>query len=168
MSNHRVSKRVRIGYKNWPHAIEYEVTFDVPKGEQHTYAQFEAVTGYMPPDFSRFWMFDAATSQIKPLDDGPGEQKHPVVLATPSGSHAMGVYSPDQPSKGYEQAGYGRFRFPAEKVVKWNCVFRLRNSKGVPAGKHTFRSFVIVGSLNEVKTTLSGLASTFGRQPRDK
>jgi hypothetical protein len=163
LSNHRVSKRLHIGYKDWPHAVEYEVTFDDPRDEKHTYAQFEAVTGYMPPEFSRFQIFDAATRELKPLDDGPGEQKHPVVFSTPTGSHAMGIYSPDQPSKGFEQAGYGRFRFPAEKVVKWNCVFRIRNPKGVPTGKHTFRTFVIVGDLNDVRTTLAGLVKVFHR-----
>ena len=42
------SKRVRIGHKGLPHAIEYEVTFNLPAGEKHKAAQFEALTGYMP------------------------------------------------------------------------------------------------------------------------
>ncbi len=166
ISNHRVTKRIHIGYKNWPHAIEYEATFDVPKDEKHTYAQFEAVTGYMPPEFSRFWTFDAASRELKPLDDGPGEQRYPVVFSTPTRSYAMGIFSPDQPSKGFEQAGYGRFRFPAEKVVKWNCVFRLRDPKGVPSGKHKFRMFVIVGSLEDVTFTMAGLMKSFPSRPR--
>jgi hypothetical protein len=161
LSDYQVSKRVRIGYKEWPHAIEYEVAFLVPEGEKHTYAQFEAVTGYMAAEFSRFWKYDVASGELKPLDDGPGEQDCPVVFATTNGSHAMGVYSPDQPSKGYEKAGYGRFRFNAEKVVKWNCVFRLRDDKGVATGKHTFRTFVIVGDLEDVKATLGGLCKSF-------
>lgn len=161
LSDYLLSKRVQIGYKNWPHAIEYEVTFHVPKEEKHTYAQFEALTGYMPPEFSRFWKYIPASKELKPLDDGPGEQEFPVVFATPTGKHAMGVYSPDQPSKGYEKAGYGRFRFKGEKVVKWNCVFRLHDARGVPTGKHTFRVFVAVGNLDDVRTTLSGLYKAF-------
>jgi hypothetical protein len=167
LSNHRISKRLHIGYKEWPQAIEYEVTFKVPEGQKHTFAQFEAVTGYMPPFFSRFWKFNPTTAELEPLDDGPGEQRHPVVLATPNGSHAMGVYSPDQPSKGFANAGYGRFRFKAEKVVKWNCVFRIRDPKEVPAGKQTFRMFVVVGNLDDVKSTLTGLTRAF-RQPVKK
>jgi hypothetical protein len=50
LSRHIVSKRVRIGYKQLANVIDYEVTFTVPEGERHTYAQFEALTGYMPAD----------------------------------------------------------------------------------------------------------------------
>ena len=153
LSDHFLSKRVRIGALGLPHAIEYEVTFDVPADERHTLAQFEAVTGYMPSEFSRFWTFERASAELKPLDDGPGEQESPVVFTTPSGSHAMGVYSPE-PSP-----GYGRFRFEAEKVTKWNCVFRIRNAKGVSAGKYTYRMYVVVGNRDDVTTTLKSLAN---------
>jgi hypothetical protein len=157
LSDHIVSKRVRIGCKNLPHAIAYDVAFTVPKGEHHTYAPFEAVTGYTPPEFSEFFVFQPETGKLASLDDGPGEQEFPVVFATKDGKHAMGVLSPDQPSPGYEKAGYGRWRFKREKVNKWNCVFRLRNAKGIPAGDHRFRTFVAVGSLEDVRTTLHGL-----------
>lgn len=161
LSDHLVAKRVRIGYRQLPQVIEYEVTFTVPEGEQHTYAQFEALTGYMPTEFSRFWKLPIDSRQLRELDDGPGEQQHPVILATDSGSHAMGVFSPDQPSVGYENAGYGRFRFEAEKVVKWNCVFRVRSLTGVPAGPHRFRVFVAVGSLDDVRVALNALADEY-------
>ena len=128
------AKRVTVGYKGLPHAVEYRVTFLVPN-EKHTYAQFEAVTGYMPPAFGTFLRFDATAGKLQPLADGPGEQADPVVLSTADGRHAMGVYSPDQPSKGFETAGYGRFRFAAEKVVKWNCVFRTKAAAGVNGGE---------------------------------
>jgi hypothetical protein len=73
LSDHRLSKRVRIGHRGDPHVIEYNVTFTIPAGEQHTLAQFEAVTGYMPAGFSRFWRYDPTTVRLVPLDDGPGE-----------------------------------------------------------------------------------------------
>jgi hypothetical protein len=161
ISEHLVSKRVRIGHKKLANVIEYDVTFTVPKGERHTFAQFEALTGYMPPEFSRFWTFRPESGKLQPLDDGPGEQQYPVVLATENGSHAMGVYSPDQPSKGFEQAGYGRFRFKAEKVVKWNCVFRERSEKGIAAGEHRFRVFVAVGTADDVRDSLAALVAEF-------
>jgi hypothetical protein len=159
LSKHRVSKRVRIGYKTLPQVIDYQVTFTVPEGERHHYAQFEALTGYMPAEFSRFWKFLPVFGELRPLDDGPGEQAHPVVLATDDGRHAMGIFSPDQPSPGYEQAGYGRFRFVAEKVVKWNCVFRERATDGIRPGDRRFQMFVAVGTLEDVRQTLVALAS---------
>jgi hypothetical protein len=162
LSDHLLSKKVRIGYKDVSHVIEYEVTFTVPNGERHTFAQFEALTGYMPPEFSKFWEFDPRTAKLAALNDGPGEQAFPVVFSTPDEQFAMGIYSPDQPSKGFEKAGYGRFRFKAEKVVKWNCVFRLRNATGISAGDYRFRNFVAVGTLEGVRNALGKLAQEFG------
>ena len=162
LSDHLLTKRVRIGYKQLPHVIQYDVTFSVPVGEKHSYAQFEAVTGYMPAEFETFWKFNPQSRELEPLDDGPGEQPHPVVLATASGSHAMGVFSPDQPSRGFENAGYGRFRFRNEKVVKWNCVFRLRDeTNGIAPGNYSFRNFVVVGELATVKASLIELHREF-------
>ncbi len=149
LSNHLLSKRVHIGYKDLPHAIEYEVAFTLPKDEPHQAAVFEALTGYMPVAFSRFWTFDPKDGTLAPLSDGPGEQRLPVVLATAEGSHAMGIYAP-----GFEGAGYGRFRFEAAKVNKWNCVFRVRDSKGLRPGPYQYRMFVAVGTLDNVRETL--------------
>lgn len=156
---------MRIGVEGLPHAVQYDVTFSVPAGERHTYAQFEALTGYMPPEFSRFYRLRPGAEELEPLSDGPGEQEHPVVFATESGSHAMGVYSPDQPSRGYEHAGYGRFRFERERVNKWNCVFRVRRPDGVPAGDYRYRVYVAVGTLQDVRETLATLAGQGRRKP---
>lgn len=162
LSNHLVTKRVTIGYKNLPQVVQYSVTFHVPIGERHTAAVFEAVTGYMPSTFEKFWKFDTATGTLHALSDGPGEQSQPVVLSTRDGRYAMGVYSPDQPSKGYKRSGYGRFRFAAQKVTKWNCVFRVRNrQQGVAAGEYSFRVFIAVGDLHTVTTSLKALHREF-------
>jgi hypothetical protein len=157
LSRHLVSKHVRIGYKGLPHVIEYNVTFKVPMGEHHTLAQFEAITGYMPAQFSSFLKFDPKSSKLMMLSDGPGKQRFPVVLSTPDGKHAMGVFSPQQPAQGFEHAGYGRFRFAAAKVVKWNCVFRVRDAKTVKPGEYHYRMFVVVGTRSDVRQSLISL-----------
>ncbi len=89
LSNHLLTKRVTIGYRDQPNIISYDVTFGVPIGESHRYAQFEALTGYMPPEFRRFVMFDPASGKFETLSDGPGEQNHPVVLSTEDGKFAI-------------------------------------------------------------------------------
>jgi hypothetical protein len=159
LSNHLLTKRVTIGYLDLPNVIQYDVTFGVPIGESHKYAQFEAVTGYMPADFKRFVKFNETSSQFEPLSDGPGEQSAPVTLSTEDGQYAMGVYSPDQPSKGFENAGYGRWNFGSQNVVKWNCVFRLRNGEGIAAAEYSFRTFVIVGTLEDIRIAMLRLHS---------
>lgn len=166
LSDHLVTKRVHIGYKQWDHVIQYDVTFTVPDGERHTHAQFEALTGYMPAEFARCWRFLPESGLLEPLDDGPGEQRYPVVFSVAEGTHAMGIFSPDQPSRGFEHAGYGRFRFPDQHVVKWNCVFRVDSPSGIAAGRYPYRTFVAVGTLEDVRQALAGLAGEFARTER--
>ncbi|MFK7778687.1 MAG: hypothetical protein QM501_11335, partial [Gimesia sp.] len=67
LSDHLISKRVRIGYKKHDNLIEYQTTFTVPKSEQHHYAQFEALTGYMPAEFETFWTFNPDTGKLQSL-----------------------------------------------------------------------------------------------------
>ena len=161
LSNHLLTKRVQIGYRHLPQVIQYEVTFSLPINEVHRHAVFEAVTGYMPAEFDKFLKYDAARDTFEALDDGPGEQSCPVILSTRSESHAMGVYSPEQPSRGFEHVGYGRFRFVGDRVVKWNCVFRVEDPSGIKPGDFTFRNFVIVGDLDTVKQSMRQLHQEF-------
>lgn len=163
LSEHHLEKFVHIGHKDLPNVIEYDVTFTVPKGELHTYAQFEALTGYMPPEFNRFWKLLPESGKLEALSEGPGEQNRPLVFSTEDSAYAMGIFSPDQPARGYEQAGCGRFSFTAEKVVKWNCVFRVRDAKGVPAGDYSYRMFVAVGTLEDVRQSLNSLVREFSK-----
>jgi hypothetical protein len=160
-SRHQLTKRVKIGYQQLPHVIRYQVTFHVPAGEQHQVAVFEALTGYMPARFARFWKFNHRTSQLEPLSDGPGEQMYPVVLATADGRFAMGCFTPEKSRPHLGSIGYGRFRFPAAKVVKWNCVFRLKNrDPAIASGNHSFEILVVVGNLEMVRTGLKILCKT--------
>jgi hypothetical protein len=69
----------------------------------------------------------------------------------------MGVWSTGQPSKGFEQVGYGRFRFAPQKVVKWNCVFRVTHPKAIRTGNYTFRCYILVCSLKNVTDTMTTL-----------
>lgn len=158
LSDHLVTKRVRIGDGKLPNVLTYDVCFSLPVGEKHHYAQFEALTGYMPAEFSKFWKFNPESMALEPLDDGPGEQAFPVVLATESGSHAMGIIARDPTPRGMTGPGYGRFRFRHEKVVKWNCVYRLRDDQnGIPATDYLFRQYVIVGDLDSVTASLTAI-----------
>ncbi len=155
LSNHLLTKRVKIGYRDLSRVLQYEVTFGLPIDEHHELAQFEVLTGYMPAEFKNFWSYDPESRKLEPLSDGPGEQRWPVVLATADGRYAMGCFTPDrQRGQGWSGPGYGRFRFREEQVVKWNCVFRYRNPAGVEAGDYRFRVFVVIGDLEMVREDL--------------
>jgi hypothetical protein len=149
VSDATLLKRVTLGYRDIPNVIDYLVTLNV--GEPHQSVVFEAITGYMPPEFSLFLTFDPATSAVAPLSAGPGEQPLPVIASTKDRQFAVGVYSPDP------QATYGRFIFlqnPGSKgwnTTKWNCVFR---TGAVSAGPLTYHCFLAIGTVEEVRTAL--------------
>ncbi|MEA3207229.1 MAG: hypothetical protein QOE70_286 [Chthoniobacter sp.] len=157
LSDHLLTKRLRIGYKNLPHVIPYDVTFSLPIGETHHHAVFEALTGYMPPEFEEFHQFNAQSSSLEPLDDGPGEISRPIVFSVRGGTHAMGIYAPPQAAPRTTGPTFGRFRFAAAKVVKWNCVFRVTDAAGLRPGEYSFRLFVLVGDLATVTDSLRAL-----------
>jgi hypothetical protein len=143
-------KEVTIGALSRPHLIEYKVRFSGPIHERNNEAVFESLTGYMPAEFSSFFRFDSKTAKLEPLSDGPGEQADPVVLSTPDGAYAMGIYSPEK-----ERKGYGRWRFGPEKVVKWNCVFRVKEPE--EGGQFPFLHYVAVGTREQVRLELEWL-----------
>ena len=153
ISDYVLTKDVTIGYIRWPQALDYRVTFSVPADAHHVSAQFEALTGYMPPEFNSFWQFNPATGKLEPLSAGPGEQKNPVVLATADGNFAMGIFAPPQNQPDTRGPGFGRFDFPGARVVKWNCVYRVRNY-GVIRGDYSYRMLVPVGTLAQVEAML--------------
>jgi hypothetical protein len=156
LSNHVLTKQVRIGRPGMDHVLDYKVTFTVPADRPHKYLQFEALTGYMPMAFSEELRFDMKTSTLVPLPRQDGEQRDPVVLSTPSGSHAMGVFSPAR------APGYGRFRFEGrDQVMKWNCVFRLRQAESIKPGDYSFPLYVVLGTREDCRRTLAALAQEF-------
>ena len=161
LSDHVLSKQVRIGRPKMDHVLDYRVKFTVPGDRPHKYLQIEALTGYMPWSFSEELRFDAQTAMLVPLPRQNGEQRDPVVLSTPSGSHAMGVFTPDRPPAGQPPVGYGRFKFEREKVVKWNCVFRLRQPEPIKPGDYSFQLYVVIGTREDCRRTLAALTREF-------
>jgi hypothetical protein len=144
LSHHVLEKHITVGLPDFPNVIHYEVAFHVPAAYKK--GTFEALTGYMPKDFSRAIYFDVA--RRAEIDPGKrqGEQALPIVLATPDGAYAMGVYSPQLPQGGM---GYGRFDFGT--VEKWNCVFREVDIKPQP---YRFECYVVLGTVREVEDTM--------------
>jgi hypothetical protein len=161
LSDHVLTKQVRIDRPGMDHVLDYKVTFTVPTDRPHKVLQFEALTGYMPATFSEELRFDAKTAMLVPLPRQNGEQRDPVVLSTPSGSHAMGVFTPDRPPAGQPPVGYGRFKFEREKVVKWNCVFRLRQPEPIKPGDYSFQLYVVIGTREDCRRTLAALTREF-------
>jgi hypothetical protein len=158
LSDHLLTKRVQIGWRGMNHVIAYDVTFGLPVGERHNHFVFEALTGYMPAEFSHFWGFNTKSGELESVTGPAREQELPLIFATENGSHAMGIFSPEPNPR------YGQFRFPVERVVKWNCVFRRTDKDGVKPGDYSFRQFVIVGDLTVVRASMRALHREFARR----
>ncbi len=156
LSQHVLAKCVRIGIPGFPKVIDYRVSFLLPPDERHVQGVFEALTGYMPADFSDFWRFNLTTRQLEPAGKGPGEIPAPLIFSTPDGRYAMGIYAPPNPAA--PKPGYGRFDFPRQKVTKWNCVYRVTCPAGLPPTGYDYRMFVIVGTLADARATLEALS----------
>lgn len=155
LSDYVLTKDVTIGYQQWPQVLDYRVTFSLPSTARHTFAQFEALTGYMPPDFKSFWEFNPATGKLQPLSNGPGEIKNSVVLATADGKFAMGIFAPPQKEPDTHGPSFGRWNFSTARVTKWNCVYRIKNAQGIRNGDYTFRMLVPFGTLAQVEKMLN-------------
>lgn len=162
LSDIELSKTVTIGAHGLPNVIEHDVTFHVPRNYES--AVFVGLTAYLPPHFSRFWTFDPNGDVLTPLTDGPGEVRFPVIIATADGAYALGVYA-QEPPPGQPRVRYGRWRFdrpgPDNATTKWNCVFRVR---GAAAGDYRYTCYSIVGTLEDVKSSMGKLAAALRRR----
>jgi hypothetical protein len=118
----------------------------------------EAPTGYLREPFDRFYTIHLLGEDLVALDSGPGEIGTPIILSTASGHTAMGAYSPDLPQKNHPKDGYGRWSFPNANpdaaTNKWNMVFRRGTT---PAGVYDYHTFVVVGSLENVRVAMRQL-----------
>lgn len=156
-AGYRLRKDIKIGVYGIPNVLQFDITYEVPNN--HSSATFEVLTGYMPPDFSSFLTFSPKDQTFAALTSDPGEQRLPIVVSTPDGSFALGIYDPDLPQEDYPSAGYGRFRFDkllgdGNPTIKWNCVHRRKH---LVAGEFSFRSFIIIGSLSDVQAGMVAL-----------
>jgi hypothetical protein len=77
-----------------------------------------------------------------------------VILATKDHRFAMGAVSMGNPQWIDSAPGYGRFRFAAENVVKWNVVFRHRQLPRITQNTASFRVLVMVGTLEQVRSLI--------------
>jgi len=159
LSNHTLSKQVTIGFAGIPNVVEYAVTFHVP--ENHQSGVFEAVTGYLAAEFSSFYTYDPKRTELRTISVGPGEQPIPLIFATADRAYAMGIFSPDQPQ--IAGLGYGRFAFPGQGTMKWNCVYR---TGATPAGDYAFnRNYIVVGALADVVQGMTQASNVFSPPP---
>lgn len=164
-----LEKIVRIGYHNLPNVIEYvsRITLDpedlaeVPLRYMILQNPAAHLNGFLRSSF----FYDPRSDNIMP--GRPGPILLPVIASSSDEKFAFGVYSDEVPFRGF--IGHVQSRFLAygiENVERAGIVvLKVRTAKLPPLGEQFFlpglagvyRSFLIVGSLDEVRQSMRRL-----------
>ncbi|MFE0752723.1 hypothetical protein ACFW16_02130 [Inquilinus sp. NPDC058860] len=168
-SDHTFSKDITIGFRGHPNIIVYKVTFGVPDSFRFTEAVFEPLTAYMPTStVSQSFAYSPAGY------DGKGEcawpemcrfpdkmpkgraQTRPIIVSSPDGEYAMGVYTPDiKYTEDYDRNSTSHYTIISnDGILKWN-VASVRQNPG--QGEYSYTIYVIVGSKEQVKDDIDFL-----------
>ena len=90
----------------------------------------------------------------------PGSGKS-AAQPSPTPAPAPVAANPDRPPAGEPPIGYGRFKFEHDQVMKWNCVFRLRQPEPIKPGDYSYQLFVVIGTREDCRRTLAALTREF-------
>ncbi|HWH22947.1 MAG TPA: hypothetical protein VNT25_06660, partial [Allosphingosinicella sp.] len=123
-----------------PNMLVFDVGFELPRAYRQ--AMFEALTAYLEPEFDRFYAFERKSGSLLPVKPQLGGAR-PLVVATRDGKHALGITS------GRSDLLFAAFRWP--DTSKLNCFAPKEPAK---AGKHRFSCTILVGTLEEVRSSL--------------
>jgi hypothetical protein len=158
LTNQLLEKTIEIGYRGLDNVIAF--TAVVTLREPHQSLQLEIPTGYLTREFNSYWLYDPHARALSRPGSGPLHApwsfEHvgglPPILATADGAHAMGAYT-GEPIDYYGIYGTNAPN-PRDRTNKWHMVIR---EEPAPAGAYTYRSFAIVGTLDEVQAAMSEL-----------
>ncbi|MEE2829158.1 MAG: putative metal-binding motif-containing protein [Myxococcota bacterium] len=170
--NGRIGKEVELDFAGLPGLIKWTTHVQFPQDQGQV--NLELATAYLNGNFSSFYTYDASSSALVDKSalipeggcvdpTGDPDQQHEaggVILATPAGDYAMGVYR-NRPLNAVE--GYGLCRFlstggtgPADfATTKWNLL--ERPTGGLSAGRYSWELYVLVGSLADVQALMDTL-----------
>lgn len=148
LSDYLISKTVEFS-DTIANLVSVNIEFRFPEARRT--ASIEALTAYLPKQFTSFFSYDLAARKLTTLQtDSVGAMTmHPLIVATVDGRNAMGIISPDiarrLPSQGY----YAYFYFTGlAGAAKWSCVF---NEFQIAAGSTLhYRCPIAVGTVDEV------------------
>jgi len=159
LSNHILEKTVTIGLPGNPHVVGYHIAFRI--GENHRSANFEASTAYLPPRFSMFLSYNPATGALQPLKASydVGITNLPVIIATPDGRNALGVFGQKAGPLGATKTYYAYYKFP--DTSKWSCAFQAVNLKA--GSTYSFDCPIAIGTVDEVVAAINKAVGKPGR-----
>jgi len=149
-----------------PNVIEYFTDLWIPEVARK--GEIQTVVAVLNYEFANIWTYDIVSKNYRKIRATGGEDDSVKVLATADGAHAMGYYSPER-LQPYETAT-GGYRWglalpdPAFPDLDYPCagfggIDRFELFSG--PGYRNNRSYLVIGSLDQVKSTLSDLHNQF-------
>lgn len=174
LSTYEMHKVVTIGYAGLPNVIEYLSDLYVP---EHIQKGINNITAVLPFDFSSVLSYDVVAKEYRNIRLLSGEDDRIKVAATPDGSYAMAFYSPELLGPFGGLSGYTNWwrsvppdpfyrnpNDPSQLDYEFACMhigsINRYNVFDGPGQTHD-RSYIVVGSLEQVKTTLGALHNNF-------
>jgi alpha-tubulin suppressor-like RCC1 family protein len=175
LSNYQVHKTVTIGYAGIPNVIEYLAEVFIPEPVLKGINNPTAVLNY---DFASVRSYDVVSKDYRKILISGGEDDRIKVVSTADGNYAMGWYSPEllQP---YGAPGSVNWWFvvppnpfypdpnnPNQPDPNFACVhvgsINRYDSFNGPGWYPQDRAYLVIGSLDQVKTSLGNLHLKFG------
>ena len=166
LSQYTLHKTVTIGFNGMSNVIEYLSDLFIPEPVLKGVVQ---MTEVLPYEFLNLWTYDIYSKDYRRIRATGGEDDGIKVLSTTDGAYAMAFYSPEllQPYGTGDAGGY-RWGFALPNLnfpdPDFACVgvggqFRFESFNG--PGNRSDRSYFVIGSLEQVRTTLSTLHYQF-------
>ncbi|GAA4281309.1 hypothetical protein [Gaetbulibacter aestuarii] len=161
----KLDQALNLGNYNYLNSqiITYETNFYTPT--DLTNVHIEVPTTYLPTEFSRFFEIDASKSNLndgltevflnvneskqspKPLAGG-------IAIATNNLNYAMGIYINVNMVESQDVGSNYYFRnWKFENTSKWSAG----RYGTITSGNHTYKSYVIVGTLDNVRVAMRTL-----------
>jgi alpha-tubulin suppressor-like RCC1 family protein len=175
LSDYHIHKKVTIGFLGFPNVIEYLTEVFIPEVALKGINNPTVVVNY---EFSTVGSWDVVSKTYRKLRALGGEDDRIKIVSTANGSHAMGWYSPEllQP---YDTPGSVNWWFvvppnpfypdpnnPSQPDPNFACVhvgtINHYDSFNGPGWYPQDRAYLVIGNLDQVKTTLSDLHLQFG------
>ena len=162
--NMTIGKEVSLNYMNMGPVARYETEVTVPRALARGHVEIPTV--YLGPEFNQMMMYDARSGETSPAHRGvtykPQSGSGGVIATTPRHDFAMGIYTV-MSSSGGSGSFFTATNYPGptngEEDGTSIATVKLTSTYVGPiaAGKNTYTSWVISGTLDQVKRSMSAL-----------
>ena len=163
-SPHTMYKQIQIGHSNMSNVIKMDLTVDIKSPSDTLLVEIPAI--YLDSSFSKLQRYDPKTDKLTTVVEDPIYKKNifsyaksettPVLLSTPDGKHAMANYSPSASKNRHISYSLSKY-VNVDPKKSTNTMTITANEHFTNVGQKNFQSFMVVGTVDEVKASMKKL-----------